>query len=228
MAVESKSTRSCNHRNKRCKTPPTWLDWPSFDATPRRKSKGEHTPGSFCRKSKFQKWLSKVNFSARRTCTFATFSLIGSRKWFAQNRPRSGRICVLQFVVLQLLQLRHHCESIVVRLPRVDWQSHGTALEPGLRVTGHRVTGSTTGRVGSGHGSVWQTRRLTRFCGSFTRFAVAFGERIRHLGIWETANLAIFFYFAIYNKFTIYSVETFRHLYACCTDQKLSAESIHH
>jgi len=34
-------------------------------------------------------------------------------------------------------------------------------MEPGLRVTGHRV--SDFGRVGSGHGSVCQTRCLTRF-----------------------------------------------------------------
>jgi len=42
------------------------------------------------------------------------------------------------------------------------WQSTAVAeMEPGLRVTGHRV--SDFGRVGSGHGSVCQTRRLTRF-----------------------------------------------------------------
>ena len=34
-------------------------------------------------------------------------------------------------------------------------------MEPGLRVTGHRV--SDFGQVGSGHGSVCQTRCLTRF-----------------------------------------------------------------
>jgi len=45
----------------------------------------------------------------------------------------------------------------------------------------------SVGRVGSANGSVWQTRCLTRFCGLFTRFVVAFGERIRHLGIRETA-----------------------------------------
>ena len=46
-----------------------------------------------------------------------------------------------------------------------------SVLEPDLWVTGHRVTGSTIfGRVGSGHGSVWQTRCLTWF---FSAFACA-------------------------------------------------------
>ena len=44
-----------------------------------------------------------------------------------------------------------------------------------------------SGRVGSGHGSVWQTRCLTRFCSFWTRFFVDFRERIRQLGICEIA-----------------------------------------
>ena len=44
-------------------------------------------------------------------------------------------------------------------------------MEPGLRVTGHWV--SDFGRVGSGHGSVCQTRCLTRFWVLTCAFVVA-------------------------------------------------------
>ena len=47
-----------------------------------------------------------------------------------------------------------HSYSLIERLLKAE-------MEPGLRVTGHRV--SDFGRVGSGHGSVCQTRCLTRF-----------------------------------------------------------------
>ena len=109
-------------------------------------------------------------------------------------------------------------------------------VEPCLRVTGHRVDDfGRSDRVGSCLGSVWQTRCLSRFCSFCTRFIVAFGETIRHLGICEIPCTLYFHVVSftisdsILSKFHNY-VGNFRvilYMYVCCIDQRLLAESIH-
>jgi len=51
----------------------------------------------------------------------------------------------------------------------------------------NRVTGSPGQRFGWGHGSVWQTRCLTRFCSFCTRFIVAFwSENTPSWDLWDS------------------------------------------
>ena len=98
---------------------------------------------------------------------------------------------------------------IYAKLQRCSWYTNSlrAVLEPGFRVTGHGI--SDFCQVGSGHRSVWQTRRLIRFFKViWTRFA-AFVERIRHREICDIAvvlNQHFIFYLSILNKFTMLEI----------------------
>ena len=115
--------------------------------------------------------------------------------------------------------------TATVELPHTTFTRHAPVFEPGLRVTGHRVI--DLGRVRSGHGSVWRTRCLTRFCIVFcSRFIVAFGDvTLESLGFCVLciftsscllAQILVICYFLV-------MLETFCDLYVCCMDQKLLA-----
>ena len=80
--------------------------------------------------------------------------------------------------VTQFLQWWHYHEGL------------STVLEPGLRVTGRRVTGSMTlagsCRVRSSHGSVWQTRCLIRFLQFLHALYCCFwGENTPPSNLWD-------------------------------------------